>query len=407
MASICSLRSILLRLQEWGLGEIRVQRMGSKLFLLSFEDDELYMMLEDLNWSYLREIFMEVRPWSETLKQPERATWLEVSGCPLHCWNHTTLKRVAELWGTFEAVGENINLRKDCEKVSVLISTSQAKRIEEVIEIEIGSMIVEVGVKELGFSDNSTEGVMVKVDPGKKDNVAQVSGSTLGSSSEVEKKDNDSSEADRSWSRVEEEALNAMCVDKSFNNCQAQGSERTSCQLGEFELIGGGFKVVSEVASDIQEKQCGAAENVEGVDCIKICDTVAKGDNWAGTGCEGPDGTNEIMGAKKFDQKGHDMVSSRALEDVGNMGLNGVNIEKVSWAKALEDKMNIGVAWNRDNYLDSSGNQNQSEEGRDNVFFPELEKRKISKKSKKGKRYGSLLELQEKLISEAERKKRD
>ncbi|KAK8562322.1 hypothetical protein V6N12_010406 [Hibiscus sabdariffa] len=75
----------------------------------------------------------------------------------------------------------------------------------------------------------------------------------------------------------------------------------------------------------------------------------AKGDNWAGTGCEGPDGTKEIMGAKKDDQKveGHDMVSSRALEDVGNMGLNGVNTEKGSWAKALKDKMNIGVAWNR------------------------------------------------------------
>ncbi|KAK8635012.1 hypothetical protein V6N13_022890 [Hibiscus sabdariffa] len=374
MASICSLRSIVLRLQEWGLGEIRVQRMGSKLFLLSFEDDELYMMLEDLNWSYLREIFMEVRPWSETLKQPERATWLEVSGCPLHCWNHTTLKRVAELWGTFEAVGENINHRKDCEKVSVLISTSQAKRIEEVIEIEIGSMIVEVGVKELGFSDISTEGVMAKVVPVKKDNDVQDSGSTLGYSSEAEK--NDSSEAGRSGSRVEDEALNEMCADKRFNNCQAQGSERTSCQLGEFELIGGGFKVGSEVASDIQEKQCGAAENVEGVDCIKLCDTDAKGDNWAGTGCEGPDGTKEIMGAKKDDQKveGHDMVSSRALEDVGNIGLNGVNTEKGSWAKALEDKMNIGVAWNRGNYLDSSGNQNQSEEGRDNIFFPELEK---------------------------------
>ncbi|KAK9028831.1 hypothetical protein V6N11_025969 [Hibiscus sabdariffa] len=125
-------------------------------------------------------------------------------------------------------------------------------------------------------------------------------------------------------------------------------------QTGE-QVQGRENQSVSVFVENIPNAMHWKAENVEGVDCIKICDTVAKGDNWAGTGCEGPDGTNEIMGAKKFDQKGHDMVSSRALEDVGNMGLNGVNIEKVSWAKALEDKMNIGVAWNRDNYLDSSG----------------------------------------------------
>ncbi|KAK8650294.1 hypothetical protein V6N13_139939 [Hibiscus sabdariffa] len=48
MPSICSIHSISSRLQDWGLNDIKVQQMGGKVFLLSFEHDELYIMLEDL-----------------------------------------------------------------------------------------------------------------------------------------------------------------------------------------------------------------------------------------------------------------------------------------------------------------------------------------------------------------------
>ncbi|KAK8624109.1 hypothetical protein V6N13_065464 [Hibiscus sabdariffa] len=79
MATVCSVQSIMNKLDAWGLGEIRVKRMGGKMFLLSIEDDDLYIMLEDVKWSYLREIFEEVSPWSENFKQIERTTWLEAS----------------------------------------------------------------------------------------------------------------------------------------------------------------------------------------------------------------------------------------------------------------------------------------------------------------------------------------
>ncbi|KAK8658940.1 hypothetical protein V6N13_029159 [Hibiscus sabdariffa] len=46
--TVCNVSSISSRLHAWGLGEIKVQRMGGKRFLLSFEDDELFTMLEDL-----------------------------------------------------------------------------------------------------------------------------------------------------------------------------------------------------------------------------------------------------------------------------------------------------------------------------------------------------------------------
>ncbi|KAK8604714.1 hypothetical protein V6N13_099645 [Hibiscus sabdariffa] len=74
MASIRSVRSVMTRLDGWGLGEISVRRLGGKTFLLNIEDEDLFIMLEDVNWSYLREIFEEVIPWSEEPIQLERAT---------------------------------------------------------------------------------------------------------------------------------------------------------------------------------------------------------------------------------------------------------------------------------------------------------------------------------------------
>ncbi|KAK8695598.1 hypothetical protein V6N13_000751 [Hibiscus sabdariffa] len=98
MSSVTSVSNIKGRvLHEWGLGEIKVQRMGGKLYLLSIEDDELFLMPEELDWSYLKEIFCRVELWTEKMIGAARATWLEVSGIPLHCWNHVTPKRIADL----------------------------------------------------------------------------------------------------------------------------------------------------------------------------------------------------------------------------------------------------------------------------------------------------------------------
>ncbi|KAK8690159.1 hypothetical protein V6N13_088860 [Hibiscus sabdariffa] len=154
MLSVCSTRTIELRLQAWGLGEIKVHRLGGKTFLISIDDEDMFLMLEDLQWSYLKEIFLDVKPCSESLVQKERATWLELSGIPTHCWNNTTLRRLADLWGNFEAAGENVAHTRDCEKVTILITTEIPNKIEEVVEICVGDMVYPVRVIEVGFKDN-------------------------------------------------------------------------------------------------------------------------------------------------------------------------------------------------------------------------------------------------------------
>ncbi|KAK8573752.1 hypothetical protein V6N13_009840 [Hibiscus sabdariffa] len=116
MEAVCIVNSIMDRLHNWGLGEIRVQRMGAKTFLLTIDDEDLFLLLEDLEWYYLKEIFSEIKPWTENVSCWGRATWLEFRGIPLHCWNSATLKNLAGLWGKFEVLGCNAYHKRDCEK---------------------------------------------------------------------------------------------------------------------------------------------------------------------------------------------------------------------------------------------------------------------------------------------------
>ncbi|KAK8633341.1 hypothetical protein V6N13_014187 [Hibiscus sabdariffa] len=63
------------KLIKRGLGDIKVQRLGGKLYLLSFEDDDLFLVLKELNWSHLKEIFSNVMPWSEDI-----GAWIDLHG---------------------------------------------------------------------------------------------------------------------------------------------------------------------------------------------------------------------------------------------------------------------------------------------------------------------------------------
>ncbi|KAK8709831.1 hypothetical protein V6N13_060833 [Hibiscus sabdariffa] len=78
--------------------------MDGKTYPISFTDDEMFMMLEDVNWAYLKEIFSEVHPWKEKVRYGARATWIEIYGIPLHCWNHGTIKK--RVRGLHIAVGK-------------------------------------------------------------------------------------------------------------------------------------------------------------------------------------------------------------------------------------------------------------------------------------------------------------
>ncbi|KAK8576235.1 hypothetical protein V6N13_090711 [Hibiscus sabdariffa] len=197
MDTVYSVSNIHNRLLKWGLGDINVQRLGAKIYLLTIMDEELSLMLEDVNWSYLKEIFCDVIHWLEKISYNERVTWLEIRGLPLHCWNSVSLKKIAALWGSFEALGENDNHSLDCEKATVLISTNQVKRIEEVIEVEIGDKVFQIGIKEIGFNDGTSYPLCNKWKKVEKVN-EKTEESVSESKSEIEKNDKAEVEVDRS-----------------------------------------------------------------------------------------------------------------------------------------------------------------------------------------------------------------
>ncbi|KAE8679080.1 hypothetical protein F3Y22_tig00111402pilonHSYRG00786 [Hibiscus syriacus] len=179
MSTVYSVREISFRLQKWGLESIKVEL------------------------------------WSESLVYSERATWIKVSGVPLHCWNHITLKRVAELWENFESLGENADQSIDCENVTILITTNLDKRIDEIVAIEIGNIIHLVRVLEIGISD---------------DIGTRLNGDNSGASS-------------TKFERIEEvrvAELTACCFGNEFIRNDDTQLHENSRHLNESELSGGG-----------------------------------------------------------------------------------------------------------------------------------------------------------------------
>ncbi|KAK8544296.1 hypothetical protein V6N13_034658 [Hibiscus sabdariffa] len=95
MATNCSSENVMDRLHNWGLGDMEIRSLGSRRFLIFIKEDDLLKTLEGQQWSLLKEVFVEVDYWVESFKIPERSTWIEVTGIPLHCWNSITFKRIA------------------------------------------------------------------------------------------------------------------------------------------------------------------------------------------------------------------------------------------------------------------------------------------------------------------------
>ncbi|KAK8613649.1 hypothetical protein V6N13_101406 [Hibiscus sabdariffa] len=367
-------------------------------------------MLEDVNWSYLKEIFSDVIHWSEKMSYSERVTWLEIRGLPLHCWNSVSLKKIAALWGSFEALGENDNHSLDCEKATVLISANQVKRIEEVIEVEIGDKVFQIGIKEIGFNDGTPYPLCNKWKKVEKVN-EKTEESVSESKAETEKKDKAEVEVDRSWSGMKEEAQEAMLAGRDFINEGNREKETSMGKINFSELMGEVPKV--ETANGRLEN---TADTINGEE--KLADQKGGNNDYlVGSGNEEMDGIsdqelNNSAGLEAGPRK--NSVSQSELELSGREGTNPVDHmgydeeivqgsnkqlpeAKKKWADSLNEKLNTGKSWSR-----LSNGANTSEEELERDFFAELEEKKGKMRKKKTKKFGSLLEIQNNSISESQ-----
>ncbi|KAK8560864.1 hypothetical protein V6N13_026299 [Hibiscus sabdariffa] len=238
MATICNTSRVEERLHDWGLGELVVKNRGGRRFLIEIKDHELFKILEEQNWSYLKEVFAEIEPWTEAYHLPERITWIQVTGIPLHCWNETTFKRIADLWGTLLAMGENANQSFDCAKVTLLLSTRQRGNIDEVIEVEVGRESFLIRIEELGFHDHAVN----PRNTGEKENLRRkyslVSVESSSGASSESNRSNSPTSKERSTCLKEDEEVNDFCMGNIFMNYATLNYNNEDRFVGEDEIKG-------------------------------------------------------------------------------------------------------------------------------------------------------------------------
>ncbi|KAK8633240.1 hypothetical protein V6N13_014088 [Hibiscus sabdariffa] len=417
--NVCSVESVRARLIEWGMGDVKVRRFGGRSFILTIEDMDLYRMLEDLHWSYLKEVFNSVRPWTESESKSYRATWIEITGVPLHCWNGTTFKRLAQLWGDFEAFGENLNCSVDCEKMKVLILTNQEQSIREVVELEVGNSIYAIRIMEMGFTDTSSKKVII----GKERNPQKqrkLSMSEVSSSSE-------------SRSPVNGDLKRSQEIEVSLKTCNLgihPNHEKEDVAMGNVSSledrgeVGAGHEMLADDINKFNEKTRG--QNVVNLKNSEI--------NWGkhlfkNIRAQVEDGEVRVSEAGLENSMGKDpsaivrgewVIEETSLisnpgktSDIGNDPSEALEDQNAIADRSLEEKRETCPPIKK-----ASEEALQSEQGEDEpfsssdreenwskaerVFFPEIVLEKSTKK-----RYGSLKQIQDKSISEKERKRRD
>ncbi|KAK8619435.1 hypothetical protein V6N13_133395 [Hibiscus sabdariffa] len=347
----------------------------------------------------------------------ERATWLEIRGLPLHCWNGVTLKKIAGLWGSFEALGENDKHTMDCEKARVLIITNQVRRIEDIIDVEVGDNMFQVSVREVGFNDGTSyplckNGNNEMVESEKTDE------STCNSKSDTVRC-NEEEKVDRSRSGTEEEMFQAMWIDRNCINGDSRDKESSRGQIKLSELVGGELKDTlvldgvesregesREVEEPIESKEGNVVAHAVSVQGKLGEDLDLGSDKGFGlearplgnlTSLSGPV-SNRVEGVAETNS----VVKLGSKELVGG-GANGKNYEqKKSWADKINEKVNSGHFDSRDS-IEEDNTEDESGRG----FFTELEDIKGKRRKRRVKKYGSLLDIQNKSISDKDRRKRD
>ncbi|KAL4385494.1 hypothetical protein GQ457_15G020430 [Hibiscus cannabinus] len=407
-------------------------------------------MLESLQWSYLKEIFFSVEHWSEKVNYYERATWIAVKGIPLHCWNFENKKRIAEIWGTFESLGENAFHSIDCETVTILLTTKQIKKIEDCLEIEVGDQLFTVRVSELGFSDSS--GDCWKRDSKKVGDAEKMFSDSESISEESEKFSKEvvdnldlagtvMVDGDRRTSDVEQIALDSFWVDRQLNYYDLGVNDFSRVRGFEGELMSGASLQYKSIEfSQVNVSINGEVGNLGslnsnkemfaynsnksyGVDPIQ---NFSLNESKVGLEYSGVDPNQDIfieaptsmLPIEVFGEAIRTVPSCSKEPSYVDISLSGDS--KKSKSKERETKVDSGIcihkAWT--NSLNAQINEGaiiDSEIDKEDLVIGEndcdlsleLEDRKRKNCGAKKKKYGSMLDLQSRVISDKERKKRD
>ncbi|KAL4312316.1 hypothetical protein GQ457_01G010310 [Hibiscus cannabinus] len=389
MATVCSTESVKDRLHRWGLGDTMVKSLGGQKFLLQIKDEELFKILEEQKWSLLEEVFIKIEYWFESLRTDIRITWVEIRGIPLHCWNYETFKRIVEGWGRLIAMGENGDMSKDGERVTLLISTDQIRRIEEVALIEVGKeefniWVFEIPVLHLHCSEKKT------------------TPETMVARSEEDESSSSSSVAIKSW-----ESKSRNCEHNDEIDLEDVNSvDRAAVDMGknntEFIPITVNLDNSEEEKSLDGEKSFGGHQTAtRALDISNSVGPDSSRPSWADMVRKSITNNTELEAPNP--------VLDRIREDVESMGLGRQDslFKERNEGNSEIKSPNEELGHNKEDEGEIHSEEiSETEEREENFESPEnRNSRKIQKR--KERRFGSLFELQDKVLSELERRKRD
>ncbi|KAE8696464.1 hypothetical protein F3Y22_tig00110670pilonHSYRG00065 [Hibiscus syriacus] len=231
MAIVCSSSQVEDRLRAGGLGEIRVKFLGGRDFLVEIDDDELHRILKESNWSYLKEVFIDVQYWTESYRSP-----------------------IAERWGEFVAMGENALQEMGCDEVTILIATDRKGTIDDVIELEAGREVFKIRIVEQIIGSSETR--IYKRDK-KEFQMADDSLSSAG-------KSKTSSEEDTTEKRFGEDEVQLCCMGNLSGGGCLSGEDLGERNIGEEIIMG--LRTYEVDIGKVQREINGEAENVEKAD---------------------------------------------------------------------------------------------------------------------------------------------
>ncbi|KAL4296742.1 hypothetical protein GQ457_12G031270 [Hibiscus cannabinus] len=272
----------------------------------------------------------------------------------------------------------------DCEKVSILISTDIAGRIEESVEIKVGNVVHEVSIFEMGFKDTSVD----KVSWAKNlEQLSRKAESKLEGSSESSSEFVRGSQVveDEQSNEVEKAAINDMFFGKEFAASRGQDLGITERHIGEADLMGD-FNSYEALKSggDLTKGNFSGAKFQETEKLREDEDRVEKLD--------------PCVAIKKTQLVDSDSPSFKATEDLHNMGLSQALADKEFGSKVASEGDSVTKGQAQGAFVEDVNRAS---------FFPEMDFLKQRGKLKAKKKYNSLFELQDMVLSSVEKTKRD
>jgi hypothetical protein len=131
-----------------GYGWVNATFMGGNMLLLSSSNTQSIKEAVESNKVWWEGWFRSILAWSPDLFHDRREVWLRCRGVPLHAWDESLFRTIAESLGTFIELDEDTLNLSNFEVARVKISTSRMAFIDTMVNIMVLEKQYQISVAE-------------------------------------------------------------------------------------------------------------------------------------------------------------------------------------------------------------------------------------------------------------------